>query len=147
MHKHSGLLASSVLVEDARGNDKTVAMDGTRAKFFWGLRFVFRPADGVLVKLSCFVMRGLAHSGRGMVWQRSARGILASLLLDDDEPVLTKRGPTPLWRSIEWVKITVLDWILRGRNAKLHFVFLHLVKFVASLKIPLPPSKETTGVW
>eukprot|EP00001_Collodictyon_triciliatum_P053100 09474_4 len=93
-------------VGESRENDETVAMDGTRVKVFWGLRFVLRPADGVLVKLPCFLMRGSAHSCRGMVWQRSARGILASLL-DDDEPVLTNRGPTPLLRSI-WFYIDAI---------------------------------------
>ena len=100
MHEHSGLLVSSAVVGESRENDGTLALDGARVKVFWGVRLVLRPADGVLVKLPCFLMRGLAHSCRGMVWQRSARGILASWLSDDDEPVLAKSGPSPLWRGM-----------------------------------------------
>jgi len=73
-HPGSGVL------EDTREN--TLVMDGTR------------------VRVSPFVMRGLAHSCLGMVLQRLERGVLDCSLLDDDEPVRTKRGPTPLQRCI-----------------------------------------------
>jgi hypothetical protein len=73
-HPGSGVL------EDTREN--TLVMDGTR------------------VKVSPFVMRGLAHSCLGMVLQRAERGVLHCSLLDDDEPVRTKRGPTPLQRCV-----------------------------------------------
>ena len=68
-HPGSGVL------EDTRQN--TLVMDGTR------------------VKVSPFDMRGLAHSCLGMVLQRAERGVLDCSLLEDDEPVRTKRGPTP----------------------------------------------------
>jgi hypothetical protein len=73
-HPGSGVL------EDMREN--TLVMDGTREK------------------LPPFVMRVLAHSCRCTVLQRVARGVLGCSLLDDDEPVRTKRGPTPLRRII-----------------------------------------------
>ena len=73
-HPGSGVL------EDTREN--TLVMDGTREK------------------VPPFVMRGLAHSCRCMVLQRDARGVLGCSLLEDDEPVRTKRGPTPQRRIV-----------------------------------------------
>ena len=73
-HPGSGVL------EDTREN--TLVMDGTR------------------VKVPPFVMRGLAHSCRCVVLQRAARGVRGCSLVDDDEPVRTKSGPTPLRRIV-----------------------------------------------
>ena len=91
----------SGVVEDTRENalenahpgsgENTLVMDGTR------------------VKVPPFVMRGFAHSCRCMVLQRAARGVLGCSLLDDDEPVRTKRGPTPLRRSIGAMSCLSLD--------------------------------------
>ena len=56
--------------------------------------------ERVLFKLPAgFVIRGLAHSRLESVLQRAARGVSFSSLLDDDETVLIKRGPTAPWRS------------------------------------------------
>jgi hypothetical protein len=49
--------------------------------------------------------RGLAHSCRGMVLKRAVRGVLASSLLHEDEPVRTTRGPTPLRRCIGAMRV------------------------------------------
>ena len=90
-----------------------VRMHLSASRFRGGGRHVFRGrrVENTLENAHPpFVMRGLAHSCRGMVLQRAARGVLACSLLDDDEPVRTTRGPTPLRRSIG---ATFLDTVCR----------------------------------
>lgn len=124
----SALALERVVMEGSRENE----MHGTRSEVFskddcfWGL---FSPADffeklpcffmeklpgsadffkklpGFFeVKLPGFLMRGLAHSCRGMVTQRAARSVLTGSFLDDDEPASVlptrRRGPIPQLRRI-----------------------------------------------
>ncbi len=95
------LLGSEVVedtssVEDTRGNTLENTHPGSGVLDGPGIPFVL---DGKRVRFSALVMWGLTHSCRGMVLKRVACGVLTCSLLHDNEPVWTKRGPTPLPRS------------------------------------------------
>ena len=99
-----GTRANVVVMEE---NSETIPTDGTRVRVLSArlgmLAALMLAAESALeralFKLPGLVMRAFAHSGLELVLQRAARGVSVLSLLDDDETVRTKRGPTAPWRS------------------------------------------------
>jgi predicted GNAT family acetyltransferase len=100
-----GSMCSFVVVIEQ--SSETIPTHGTRVRVLsarLGMLSALMPAaesalERVRLKLLGLVMRMLLHSGLELVLQRAARGVSVLSLLDDDETVRTKRGPTAPWRS------------------------------------------------